>query len=292
MGRIAFTDRNWEEGSDNMPGLVGPCYFIPKSGVDLAACTIGDDGVSLIGNVGLSAGAKIIEIYATENASTSVDAAAGEIDGGYTSHTLTFFTPGSDKILESQKRALRNTPGVWFYKDTDFNLRVAGIWAAQNPAWTGEADAVNDRFIPSLDLPARISASNGTSGARGGDRRGTTFEIVSDAPHAPLFVDGDLPVNPGVAEVASLLITAPVSTAGDVTVTLNGVEASVAVELSDTTAQVATKIRATSFAGWTTGGTASTVTFTATTTGAMTDAVYSAGTTGAAGTMSTTVQGL
>lgn len=195
MGRIAFTDRNWEEGSDNMPGLVGPCYFIPKSGVDVTACTIADDGVTIVGNIALAVDASIIEVYATENASISADADQGEIDGKYTQHTLTFFTPGSDKTLESQKRALRNTPGIWFYKDTDFNLRVAGIWAAQNPAWTGPADVINDKFIPSLDLPARVSTMNGTSGARGGDRRGTTFEIVSDAPHAPLFVDGDLPVN-------------------------------------------------------------------------------------------------
>ncbi|WP_373399699.1 hypothetical protein V8V91_08580 [Algoriphagus halophilus] len=195
MSRIAFVDRSWTEGQDNMPGLVGPCYFIAKSGVDLSACTIEDDGVTLTGNIALTASGKIIEIYATENASSSADADQGDIDGKYAQHTLTFFTPGSDKILESQKRALRNTPGIWIYKDTNFNFRVAGIWAAENPKWEGEADVVNDRFVASLDMPARVSTMNGTSGTRGGDRKGTIFEIISDAPHAPLFMDGDLPVN-------------------------------------------------------------------------------------------------
>ena len=59
-----------------------------------------------------------------------------------------------------------------------------------------------------------------------------------------------------------------------------------------TTDLVAAKIRATAFTGWTTGGTGSTVTFTATAVGTKTDATYSAGTTGATGTMTTTTQGV
>lgn len=193
-GRLAFTDRNWVEGSDNMPGLVGDNYFMPRSAVDVSGCTIAPDGVTLLGPIAIKPGGKIIKIYATENASSSADADQGDIDGKYAQHTLSFFTPGSDANLESTKRALRNTPGIWIFKDTNFNWRVAGIWAAENPAWTPGSET-EDAFIPSLDLPARVSTTNGTSGTRGGDRKGTTFEVVSDAPHAPLFMTADVPVN-------------------------------------------------------------------------------------------------
>lgn len=97
----------------------------------------------------------------------------------------------------------------------------------------------------------------------------------------------------GVAEVASLDITAICTTAGDVTVTLDGVAFPVTLATTDnTTDLVASKIRAAAYAGWTTGGTLSNVTFTNNATGARVDATYSAGTTGATGTMTTTTQGV
>ncbi|CAN7556340.1 hypothetical protein LJR015_000943 [Peribacillus frigoritolerans] len=96
-----------------------------------------------------------------------------------------------------------------------------------------------------------------------------------------------------VAEVACLTITAAPTTANNITITLNGVNQNVAVDpaVQMTATDVATLIRGTSFSGWTTGGTGATVTFTATSTGPKTDATYSAGSTGAAGTMITTIQG-
>jgi len=100
-------------------------------------------------------------------------------------------------------------------------------------------------------------------------------------------------LNTGTAEVASLVITTAASASGSVTVTLNAVAVTVAVLLTDTAVQVADKIRNTTFTGWTTGGIAGTniVTFTSTAVGLKTDAIYSAGTTGATGGIITTVQG-
>lgn len=193
MGRIVFADSIWAEGSDNMPGLVGNKFFIPRSEIDISALTIAPDGVTAVGNVALKVGGRINEVYSTENSDQLADADQGEIDGKYTQNMLTFFTPGSYKNLESQKRAMRNTPAVWFFFDTAGNLRILGIYAAENPAWT--EGGIEPEFIPSLDLPARVSTINGTSGTRGGDRKGTTFEIMQDAPHAALFLDGVLPVN-------------------------------------------------------------------------------------------------
>jgi hypothetical protein len=194
MGRIAFADVQWLEGQDNMPGLVGNKFFIPRSEIDITALTIAADGVTLVGNPTLKPGGRITEIYSTENSDQLVDSDQGEIDGKYTQNMLTFFTPSSYKELESFKRAVRNTPGVWFFKDTKGNMRVMGIYAEENPDWT-EGSLTEDEFIPSLDIPARVNTMNGTSGTRGGDRKGTTFEIMQDAPHAALFLDGVLPSN-------------------------------------------------------------------------------------------------
>lgn len=193
-GRIAFADVIWNEGSDNMPGLVGNKFFIPRSELDIAACTIGADGVTLVGNIALTVGGRINEIYSTENSDSLSDADQGDIDGKYGQNMLTFFTPGSYVGLESFKRAVRNTPGVWIFKDTAGNWRVLGIYAEQNPAWT-EGSLLEDEFLASVDLPARVSTINGTSGTRGGDRKGSTFEIMADAPHAALFYAGTVPVN-------------------------------------------------------------------------------------------------
>jgi phage tail sheath gpL-like len=94
-------------------------------------------------------------------------------------------------------------------------------------------------------------------------------------------------------EVASLTITTPVTTSSNVTITLNSIAVTVAVLNADSAIAVATKIRDTVFAGWTTGGTEGTaiVTFIADVAGVKTDAVYSAGTTGSTGIMTTTIQG-
>jgi phage tail sheath gpL-like len=95
------------------------------------------------------------------------------------------------------------------------------------------------------------------------------------------------------AEVASLKITAAATTAGDITVSLDGVAKIVAVEAAATAVQIADLIRATAFVGWTVSGAigTDTVTFTATAPGDKADAVYTPGTTGALGTMTTTIQG-
>jgi len=110
----------------------------------------------------------------------------------------------------------------------------------------------------------------------------------------PTGTTGIYLVTGNVAEVASLTVTAAATVASNVTVTLNGVAITTAVLATDTAIQVADKVRATVYTGWTAGGTVGTtaVTFTSTTVGVKTDALYSAGTTGATGTMTTTTQGV
>lgn len=128
----------------------------------------------------------------------------------------------------------------------------------------------------------------------------TVWNSILDKIHGAASAESTLPTiqelltmtaASGVAEVASLTVTAAATASGNATVTLDGVGTPVALASGDTTTAVATKIRATAFTGWTTGGTGAIVTFTSNTTGTKTDATYSAGTTGATGTMTTTTQG-
>ncbi|CAM4097520.1 right-handed parallel beta-helix repeat-containing protein [Paenibacillus alkaliterrae] len=136
------------------------------------------------------------------------------------------------------------------------------------------------------DYNASGSAQTTTGSITAGDNKLTVASAIDFASGQGINVYGKY-------EVASLQITAAATASSNVTVTLNGVATTVAVVNGDTAINVATKIRAATFAGWTTGGTAGTdtVTFTSTTTGNKTDATYSAGTTGASGTMTTTTQG-
>lgn len=195
---MPFIDVSWTEGQDNMPGLVGDIKMIPKSQVDISGITIADDGVTALGNIAIQAGGDITTIYCTENTANVTDSDQGDIDGKYTQNMLTWFTPGSFKDLEQTKRLIRNTPAVYIIKDTEFNWRLLGVWAAKNPAFT--EGGIEPKFIPSLDIPARISTINGTHGLRGGDRKGTTFEVMQDAPHSALFYEGDIPVPPVAPE--------------------------------------------------------------------------------------------
>jgi hypothetical protein len=140
-------------------------------------------------------------------------------------------------------------------------------------------------------------------GASGSDQT-TTGSIDSGSNSLTVASVIDFEVGQGIAidnagpnsvkEVASLQITADATADGNVTVTLDGVSTDVAVLNGDTAVTVADKIRNTTFTGWTTGGASGTdtVTFTSDTYGDKTDATYSAGTTGATGTMSTTTQGV
>jgi hypothetical protein len=87
-------------------------------------------------------------------------------------------------------------------------------------------------------------------------------------------------------------VTAVPTSNGNVTINLDGKDFTVAVATTDnTTTLVATKIRAAAFAGWTTGGSGASVTFTALATGEKVTATFSGGTTGATATVTKTLSG-
>jgi len=103
-----------------------------------------------------------------------------------------------------------------------------------------------------------------------------------------------IPGTDGTQEVDTLTVTAIPTVAGNLSITLNGVTKTVAVDPSTdtTTTLVATKIRAVTFTGWTIGGTGANVIYTKTTVGTNTPVVFNAGTTGVTATFTLTTAGV
>jgi hypothetical protein len=115
-------------------------------------------------------------------------------------------------------------------------------------------------------------ADNGTVNAYYGDpgyiEDGSNGQVMVEQPKfyykvVPLKMEKN-----DAVEIASVAFTAGASADGNITITLNGVAFNVAVANGDTATAVAGKVRGTAFAGWTTGGSGATVTFTATKVGA------------------------
>jgi hypothetical protein len=137
--------------------------------------------------------------------------------------------------------------------------------------------------------PKRVKVSKGITDLLTTHR----LEGLTD-PAAPAVTIIGAKGTPAAAEVASMQISGTVTTAGDISISLDGVATPVAVALDDTAVMVADKIRATAFSGWTTGGAAGTdtVTFTCDTTGPKADATFSVGTAaGVSATVTTNTQG-
>jgi hypothetical protein len=93
------------------------------------------------------------------------------------------------------------------------------------------------------------------------------------------------------SEVTSLNVTSGAVTTGSVLISLDGSVSIVNVTAGDTPTTIATNIRTTTFSGWTTGGSGTTVTFTNTSNGNRTDAFFNANGSGVIATISTSTQG-
>lgn len=180
---MAFVDLKWNQGVDNMGGLVGDVFFCPTE--DIATLpALATDKISLTGNIVCKTGKKFIQIYHTKGTGKLDDTSVGERDGKSRENMLEFFFPGAKKEVEAFKHQVQNTPGVVICKDTENNLRVLGICVLGGNV--------------GLDLPAYMESSSGTTGAASADRRGSTFQFKSESPHPPLFYGGDIPLTDAV----------------------------------------------------------------------------------------------
>ena len=171
--------------------------------------------------------------------------------------------------------------------------------------WNTRIDVVEQEFKDRADAldgayPVRLTAAEQSVAAVEAQvdllNRGLGETMPTMASLLAAYPTGDTRdhiVAGNIAEVDTLTVTGVPTTAGNVTVTLNGVAKTVAVDpaIQTTTALVATTIRAATFTGWTTGGTGAAVTFTATIVGTRTAPVFSGGATGTTGTFVRTAIG-
>ena len=171
--------------------------------------------------------------------------------------------------------------------------------------WNARIDVVEQEFkdrAQALDgaYPVRLTAAEQSVAAVEAQvdllNRGLGETMASLALLNSTYPAGDTKdhiVAGNIAEVDTLTATAIPTVAGNITVTLNGVAKTIAVDpaVQMTTTLLATLIRGTAFTGWTTGGTGSVVTFTSTTTGARTAPIFNGGSTGTAASFVVTVKG-
>lgn len=97
----------------------------------------------------------------------------------------------------------------------------------------------------------------------------------------------------GIAEVAQLTVTEGANASGNLTVTLDGTDVTIAVaDTDDTAAEVAAKIAAGTYTGWTAKAEGDVVTFTASANEAKEDPVFAAANTGVEAVFEVLVEGV
>ena len=178
---MAFIDLSWEQGKQNMAGLIGDIYFVPIEDVDdtLLPAVTGVGELSISANITLKATKKFFKIYHTSETGKVESNSVGERDGKSVESMLEFFHPGNSEEVAKFKRQVLNTNGLWLYEDTDGNFRILGL-SVLDPGATAT----------SLALKASVEAGNTTTGDQRGSQRGTTFTVKFTAPHDPLFYSG------------------------------------------------------------------------------------------------------
>lgn len=185
---MAFEDILWTQGQDNMGGLVDDLYYVPIDDIDLTVpLTLEADGVTIDDDIVLKATKKWFRIYHTRGTGKLDDSLVGERDGKSFENMVEFKFPGDTAALVKFKRQVANTPLAVICKDAQGNYRLLGVTLQKDPATA--ADAVTIKF------PAYIEQASGTTGAKGSDAKGHTFQIKAEAVCPPLFYTGEIDVS-------------------------------------------------------------------------------------------------
>ena len=183
----AFEDILWPQGQDNMGGLVDDLYYVPIDDIDFAAPpALAADGVTISGDITLKTDKKWLRIYHTRGTGKLDDTQVGERDGKSFENMVEFKFPGDTAKLVAFKRLVANTPVAVICKDAQGNYRLIGI--------TIQNDPVASTDVPTLKFPAYIEQASGTTGAKGSDAKGHTFQIKAEAVCPPLFYTGAIDV--------------------------------------------------------------------------------------------------
>lgn len=179
---VSFTDQVYDEGKENLGGLLGAVYALPLSQADISALTC-TDGATLAGTLALVGSQNAIRIDVSEDSIDLNTAQSGDANGERKTQTLMFFIPGQSQGELSRK--LMSVPMVWFVKDSELKWRVVGISALQTAVGT---------YVVNKDIQARVTAQESTFGKRADARRGIMYTVTYVTAHEPLIYTGPIPV--------------------------------------------------------------------------------------------------
>jgi hypothetical protein len=260
-------------------GYMPPYNGITTSGAFFKLVTTVSNASSVSLNVDPAAVATIGDIADLQNKISDLQAFVGYTDSDIVGVEVDF----KNKKFTRLAGAVNRIPGSGFDNINAFGGRKRCILADDGKvlAYYGEAAYTETGAL------LQAVTKGGTTYAVG-----TKVQVMVEQPKfyykvVPLQLD-----KVEYKEINTLAITAVPTSDGNVTINLDGKDFTVAVATSDnTTSLVATKIRAASFTGWTTGGSGSSVTFTAIDSGEKVTATFNGGTTGVTATVTKTVSG-
>lgn len=181
---MAFNDLLLTPGTQNLAGIVGNIFFAPVADIatfpTMSAAGAGDTTTD---DIVMKSGKKFFQLYHTDETGKLDATMIGERDGKANECLLEWNFPGDSAELIALKRQMQNTPGVYICKDTDGNYRILGV-VNLDPTSTATTG----------DIPAYMEKGDFTSGAKRGDKRGTTFQVKWSGPHDPIIYKGAIPL--------------------------------------------------------------------------------------------------
>lgn len=263
----------------SVAGYMPPYNGITVSGAYFKLVTTVSNASSVTLNVDPAAVATIGDIQDLQNKISDLQAFVGYTDTDIYGVEVDF----ASRTFTRLAGAVNKTPGAMFDSIKAFGGRRRCIVTDDGKvlAYFGEA-----AYTETGALLQQVIKNNVTYAV------GHKVQVMVEQPKfyykvVPLKLD-----KVAYNEVNTIAVTAVPTADGNVTINLDGVAFTVAVATTDnTTTLVATKIRAATYAGWTTGGSGASVTFTSTTTGEKVTATFNGGTTGVTATVTKTVSG-
>lgn len=259
-------------------GYMPPYNGITVSGAYFKLVTTVSNASSVSLNVDPAAVATIGDIADLQNQISDLQAFVGYTDADIYGVEVDF----KNRAFKRLAGAVNKTPGAMFDGIKAFGGRKRCIVADDGKvlAYYGEA-----AYTETGKLLQAVTKNNKTYAIN------DPVQVMVEQPRfyykvVPLQLD-----KVEYKEINTLAITAGASSSGNVTINLDGKDFTVAVASGDDASAVATKIRAAAFAGWTTGGSGSSVSFTAVDPGEKVTATFNGGTTGVTATVTKTLAG-
>lgn len=259
-------------------GYMPPYNGITVSGAYFKLVTTVSNASNVTLNVNPAAVATIGDIQDLQNKISDLQAFVGYTDTDIVGVEVDF----KNRKFTRLAGAVNRTPGAMFNNIQAFGGRKRCIVADDGKvlAYYGEAAYTETGAL------LQAVTKGGTTYAVG-----TKVQVMVEQPKfyykvVPLQLDKVV-----YNELNTLAITAGAASSGNVTINLDGKDFTVAVAAGDDTTAVATKIRNATFAGWTTGGSGSSISFTAVDPGEKITATFNGGTTGVTATVTKNVSG-